>query len=870
MKPFNPLHHKLPELQKSEEVTDAVAKHTRLTGEKVPNTPDAKLAVYMDRLENIFLNKDEATRKRNIEMLRENIYDVYIIKHDDVPESYFELQKRVARERGQTVEEIDEATKEQMIQVVIEDQKASLDAWIDYLSSNDAMYPTWFKYFVFRNIVKLSQFDKELGKFKERTSSTTAPFPDIYREALAQVADLYKTAARDKALFNDPDFQNFLSKKFPTQYADKIQQTLEHSQEEREQIKGEWMKYEQGDEDGAKKLYASLQNKGTGWCTAGSSTAEAQIESGDFYVFYTYDKQGSPTQPRLAIRMDGTDAIGEVRGILPHQEVEPLLQDTLDEKLATFGNEAEQYKKKSSDMKRLTAIEKAAEEKKNLAIDDLRFLYEIDTTIEGFGYEKDPRIQELRQKRNRQGDFAVIFCKGDISRVAETIDDINQDSLVFSGDLRIDKNFSLDDLKKLDQIMFYGKVTILGDSIPGEVGFYLAKQQDKKHIAFLFKALDRFIGLSQETMKLLLEEYGMDEAITENLLSFDSLNQKFADEIFENFKKEDKAKEIILNGLASFRGLNEKTLKKLAEDVDEHNFILEKISSFEGLSESSIVILDISDIFLAKNLSHFRNLSHEIASRLFKEGFDGEVARNQSSFILLDSFQIAIDLLNDLDYEVIEENKEFFKNVDKRKIQEYLFEKDQEKTVLYNLPFFDNIDHQQFAERWLVEDDIEEFVNVFKEGNFCGLNFTIAEELIEKGYGEEVVDTLGSFSDLDNSVLVQLLIESGYEAKVESCLSLFKNLNQRIAEWVLSRESGEELIIKHISSFSNLNQEFANKLIDRKIGFIIAENMQHFSGINKKALAELLLADGQGWAVSDNLSSFGELDEETISKVQNN
>lgn len=408
MEKYNPLHKKLPTLQTSSEVSDAVEKHTRLTGERVPNSPEARLDVYLDRLKHIFLNEDKDTRTRNIEMLRDKIHDAYLIKREDVPESYFELQKRVARERGQAVEDIPENVREEMVTTVIEDQRKSLDNWIDYLSSEDAVYPTWFKYFVFRNITRLSQFDKELGKFKERTKSTTAPFPDIYREALAQVADHYESATRNAERFKDPTFQTFLAQKFPTQYAEAIQKTLEHSVEDREQIKGAWVTYRQGDTEGARKLYQSLEHKGTGWCTAGQSTAHAQVKSGDFHVFYSLDKEGNPTQPRLAIRMNGTTAIGEVRGILPHQEVEPLLQETLDAKLADFGPEAERYKKKSSDMKHLTALVKATEAGKNLTRDDLRFLYELDSNIEGFGYQKDPRIEELRKKRDRKEDIRTL------------------------------------------------------------------------------------------------------------------------------------------------------------------------------------------------------------------------------------------------------------------------------------------------------------------------------------------------------------------------------------------------------------------------------------------------------------------------------
>lgn len=50
------------------------------------------------------------------------IHDAFIIKPENVPETYFELQMRIARERGQYVEEIDEVTREKMIEVIIEDQ----------------------------------------------------------------------------------------------------------------------------------------------------------------------------------------------------------------------------------------------------------------------------------------------------------------------------------------------------------------------------------------------------------------------------------------------------------------------------------------------------------------------------------------------------------------------------------------------------------------------------------------------------------------------------------------------------------------------------------------------------------------------------
>ena len=426
-----PLHMKNPELQTSPEVQSAVEKKERLEGEKIPNNPTERIEAYMDRLENIFLNPDEDKRERNLEMFRDKIYDKLIIKKENFPDSYFELQKRIARERGQHIEEIPMDVREQMMETAIEDQRHSLDAWMEYLTSPDAVYPTWFKYYAWNQIIKLSQFDKERGEFKRRTDSTVAPYPDIYREPLAQIADLYERVKDDN---KDSEARREFDKKFPTLYAELISKSLVASMENREEIQGQWVKYDQGDSEAAEKLFESLEGKGTGWCTAGKSTAETQIESGDFYVYYTNDSSGEPTQPRLAIRMEGKDRIGEVRGILPHQGVEPLMQEVLNEKLGEFGAEADAYRKKSEDMRLLTVLENKHENEESFTKEDLTFLYEINSNIEGFGYEKDPRIEELRRGRNTEEDMLTIFeCTKE--QIAHVPSEITENTKAYVGQL---------------------------------------------------------------------------------------------------------------------------------------------------------------------------------------------------------------------------------------------------------------------------------------------------------------------------------------------------------------------------------------------------------------------------------------------------
>ncbi|MHB8660623.1 MAG: hypothetical protein ACYC75_01630 [Minisyncoccota bacterium] len=430
----HPLHLKNPELQTSPEVNKAVEREGRQTGERIPNNPTERIEAYTDRLEDIFLNQDKETRERNLEMFRDKIYDALIIKKENFPKSYFELQKRIARERGQAVEEIPTDVREQMMDVAIEDQKHSLDAWMNYLSSDDAVYSAWFKYYAWTQVTKLSQFDKERGEFKKRTETTVAPFPDIYREPLAQIADIYEKVKEDNKNLKETGIREAFSKKFPALYAELIQKSLVASMENREEIRGQWVKYEQGKDGEAEKLFESLEGKGTGWCTAGRSTAETQIESGDFYVYYTNDTHGNPVQPRLAIRMDGDNRIGEVRGILPHQNIEPQMQETLDEKLKDFGREADCYKKKSHDMHLLTELEKKTEDGQALTRDELVFLYELDVPIEGFGYERDPRITTLRDTRDIAADLPVVFdCAP--KDIAHSVAEISEKTKAYIGPL---------------------------------------------------------------------------------------------------------------------------------------------------------------------------------------------------------------------------------------------------------------------------------------------------------------------------------------------------------------------------------------------------------------------------------------------------
>jgi len=427
--------HNAPEVE-------AAARRTQIRGgEKVPQKPADRIQNYLDRFKEITDRENPDKCERGIDALKRVLYSEFIIKSEEIPESYFANQQRLAREQGHGDMEITKEAREQLTEVIITDQKSSLDNWIDYLSSKDATYPNWLKYYAFRSMLNMSNYDKARHEFGKRDKGTAAPFPDLNREALAYVLDtIDKKSKKEKINLEgqseqeQQEFQKLLQgENFAKLYAWAIEKVTPASLEALTNVKGEWIKYKQNSDH--MPLVESLQGHGTGWCTAGESTADAQLKGGDFYVFYSYDEKGNPIIPRAAIRMSGNQ-IGEVRGVAAEQNLDPYIGDIVKQKLTEFPD-GQAYGKKSGDMKLLTEIEKKTQAKQQLTKDELVFLYEMDNSIEGFGYQRDPRIAEVRQTRNIEEDAAIVFeCSSD--QIAKNTAAVNENTKAYIGKWNMD------------------------------------------------------------------------------------------------------------------------------------------------------------------------------------------------------------------------------------------------------------------------------------------------------------------------------------------------------------------------------------------------------------------------------------------------
>ncbi len=444
------LNKKYPDLTGSKPVERRVEKAKRdPERDFVPHTQDERIEAYLDRID--YIIKDERGWRR----LKQKLVREFTIDIDDedtllkIAHGLYESEKRILREqgRGGDVERLDQGDVDvvskyrEAIHEKRDIQERTLSSWLEYLKQNDAGYPTWFRYFVIRNLEKMGTLNKEKGEYSKRNEYTVAPFPELNSEALGFVYRMLTTGIGHQEFISteqDPPerrkemeekrslLTTLIEKKdFIKLYT--FAQIETAGALNRESIEGEWVKYGQGSDHHI--LEHALRGKGTGWCTAEGS-AYAHLEGGDFYVYFTRGTHGTYSEPRIAIRMEG-DTVAEVRGVNHRQELEPALVEVAQKQYQTLPG-GDQFDKKSADMKWVTALVAKQEKGQPFTREDLRFLYELDAPIEGFGYERDPRIEELRNQRNQAEDLPTIFeCSKE--QIAYDIKDVTSDTKAYIG-----------------------------------------------------------------------------------------------------------------------------------------------------------------------------------------------------------------------------------------------------------------------------------------------------------------------------------------------------------------------------------------------------------------------------------------------------
>ncbi len=137
-------------LNKSPEVESAVNRAEVRKGERVPQDVDARIQSYLDRLREILHDANPSKREKGRNFLKQMVYGKYIVKPDQIVDYRLQTDQRIARQQGHGNIEITPDIRDRaydelagVIEETIGRQTDSLDAWMDYLLSEDATYPDW-------------------------------------------------------------------------------------------------------------------------------------------------------------------------------------------------------------------------------------------------------------------------------------------------------------------------------------------------------------------------------------------------------------------------------------------------------------------------------------------------------------------------------------------------------------------------------------------------------------------------------------------------------------------------------------------------------------------------------------------------------
>lgn len=334
----------------------------------------------------------------------------------EVPQSYIDHQRTIARQNGEQSDFDRAFNQNAALNLLQEQQKESFLRWFDYVMGPDIEVAPWLRYILLEELLGIGIYNPNSNKFSERTMETTGPYPSLNSEAFGRVYQVLDAYYGGRHAEIEPYLlamiQNDERRAFANIYALRLEQLDQLGKNfDLNVTQGRWTKYTKGDSNHALELFNSLQGQNTGWCTADSCrTANTQVEGGDFYVYYSDDFNGESTVPRIAIRMVD-DQIKEIRGRAKDQNPDSQIADTniLEVKLKEFGIEGEKYKTRVEHMRRLTVMDKKHRNNEFLSLDDLRFLYEIDEKIQGFGYSQDPRIAEIISERNVRADISHVL-----------------------------------------------------------------------------------------------------------------------------------------------------------------------------------------------------------------------------------------------------------------------------------------------------------------------------------------------------------------------------------------------------------------------------------------------------------------------------
>ena len=437
----------------SEEFKKAAEQATKRTekreGQKTPKDPEIHIKNYLKRFTDIFEHEDKEKKEYSIAALKRLLSQIYVVKSKNVSDEYIKrvLFGNFVERKGYQRSDLENPTiKEDLIkqfynetkqslgayivpkeerqkiqEITIQDQKARLNSWLDYLTSQEAEnYPTAYRYWAFAEMLKLGSYDDKRKIYNKRVEATVAPFPELDQQALALVLDEIRRKQNNEPsqiIPADESSQTEFKKRLTSESFNRlysfVQEHLKSLRLPTERLfitEGEWRVFPKG--SNPKEVVKSIEGFHTQWCIAGEGTATRYLSHSDLHIYFSQDAEGKNSIPRASIVASKNRGITEIRGIMSDkitkQHLDNYIVPTVEERLSHIPG-GEKWHQQMKNMKRLATIHIKYCGKESLSKEDLRFIYEIDGKIQAAGNSNDPRITEILKNRNVKDDISFIL-----------------------------------------------------------------------------------------------------------------------------------------------------------------------------------------------------------------------------------------------------------------------------------------------------------------------------------------------------------------------------------------------------------------------------------------------------------------------------
>ena len=154
---------------------------------------------------------------------------------------------------------------------------------------------------------------------------------------------------------------------------------------------------------------------------------------------------------KLMIYVNGLKVNG-VFGYGEKAKVEDIYLDDLKKELSLFKDNKE-YMEKVNNHIQVAEVYKKFNNDEELNVDDLKVIYQVNKPLEGFTSALEQKLDEMKSKRIKEKDISEIFNVNE-EKIAYDIDDVNEETEVFVGNLSVD-DYNLDLISNIKYVIGY-------------------------------------------------------------------------------------------------------------------------------------------------------------------------------------------------------------------------------------------------------------------------------------------------------------------------------------------------------------------------------------------------------------------------------